>query len=149
VRLRRGEIVDITDMHRVRMAVLENTLSDSSLISQQDYERYLTEIGVGWVVEEAHEILGFAIGRLTDGNIWALFVMPSAEQRGIGRLLHQAMVSHLFSSGLTELWLSTTPKTRAEGFYLRHGWHHAAPHPEGEVRMVLSTSWQTATKPNN
>jgi GNAT superfamily N-acetyltransferase len=124
-------------MHRVRVSVVENALSDPSLISHQDYQRHLTELGCGWVVEDAKEILGFAIGRLTDANIWALFVLPSAEQRGVGRLLHDAMVSHMFSAGLSELWLSTTPKTRAEGFYLRHGWQHSPPHPAAEVRMVL------------
>lgn len=135
--LRRAEIADIAAMHLVRVSVVENALSDPSLISHQDYERHLTELGLGWVVEEGTEILGFSIGRLTDSNIWALFVLPSAEKRGIGKLLHDAMVEHMFTAGLIELWLSTTPNTRAEGFYVRQGWEHKPPHPEGEVRMVL------------
>ncbi len=124
-------------MHRVRMAVTENVLSDASLISHEDYQQHLVELGCGWVVEENQKILGFAIGRLTDANIWALFVAPGSEGRGIGGQLHDVMISHMFSAGQTQLWLSTTPGTRAERFYSQRGWQYWPPHPAEEVRMIL------------
>jgi len=53
------------------------------------------------------------------------------------------------TQGSTNFGFSTTPKTRAEGLYLRQGWRHSPPHPEGKVRMVLRASWQTATDPGD
>lgn len=127
---------DIAAMHRVRIAVRENRLSDPSRITEADYVAHLTKLGRGWVAELDGAIAGFAAGRATDGNIWALFVDPACEGRGCGTRLHDVMVSWLFAQGLGRLWLSTEPGTRAERFYLRRGWVADPPHPPGEVRLV-------------
>lgn len=135
--VREATLRDIAAMHRVRMAVRENRLSDPSRITEADYVEHLTKLGRGWVVELDGSIAGFAVGRATDGNIWALFVDPGREGRGCGSRLHDAMVSWLFAQGLERLWLSTEPGTRAERFYRRKGWLPDAPHPHGEVRLSL------------
>lgn len=136
--LRLAEVPDIPAMHRVRVAVLENRLSDASLVTHGDYEDHLSSLGRGWVVEDGGVVVGFAIGCVTDGNIWALFVAPGSEQRGVGAALHDALTSSLFASGLHALWLTTSPGTRAEQFYLRRGWVPWPPHPGKEIRMSLS-----------
>jgi GNAT superfamily N-acetyltransferase len=128
---------DIGAMHRVRMAVRENRLSDPSRITAADYVDHLTKLGRGWIAELDGAIAGFAVGRATDGNIWALFVDPSREGQGCGSRLHDAMVSWLFAQGLGRLWLCTEPGTRAERFYQRKGWLPDPPHPQGEVRLSL------------
>ncbi len=113
---------DIEGMHRVRKAVLENRLT-SNKIREEHYVPYLEELGRSWVaLNDVGEVLGFAAGNKETGNIWALFVHPDAEGKGIGKQLHDIMIAWLFSTGLRELNLSTDAKTRAQQFYERAGW---------------------------
>lgn len=112
---------DIAGMHRVRMAVRENRLS-SGVIAEADYVDAIERRGRGWVVEQAGEIVAFAVGNALDGNIWALFVAPGHEGRGHGRRLHDTMVDWLFAQGLPRLWLGTEANTRARRFYETAGW---------------------------
>ena len=118
-------------MHRVRTAVLENRLT-SSVITERDYVPAIETTGRGWVIDLDGTIVGFAIGNERTGNIWALFVHPEHERRGYGRRLHDVMVSWLSSRGLTNLWLSTMPNTRAERFYRSAGWLYKRSLPGGE-----------------
>jgi hypothetical protein len=41
-------------------------------------------------------------------------------------------------AGLTRLWLTTTPETRAQGFYEAGGWTHAGVTEHGEIRFELN-----------
>ncbi|HEX6929769.1 MAG TPA: GNAT family N-acetyltransferase [Gammaproteobacteria bacterium] len=106
---------DVDAMHRVRLAVRENRLT-RSVISAQDYIDAIERDGRGWVAEIDGVIRGFAIGNRLTGNIWALFVEPGFEQRGIGRDLHDAMLAWLKEAGCTRLWLATERGTRADSF---------------------------------
>jgi len=49
-----------------------------------------------------------------------------------GRRLHDVMVSWLCSRGLSNLWLSTMPNTRAQHFYESAGWLFKRSLPGGE-----------------
>ena len=135
--LRAAAEADIPALHRIRLSVRENRLSDPSRVTERDYVEHLATLGRGWVVEVDGAIVGFAIGRVTDGNIWALFVDPAHEGKGYGSMLHDAMVAGLREAGVSSPWLSTEPGTRAEAFYRRKGWVPHPPHPPGEVRMSL------------
>jgi len=135
--LRQARREDIPAIQRVRRAVRENRLV-TSVIDDADVADYLERRGRGWVVEERGEVVGFAIGDATDGNIWALFVDPGYEGRGHGRRLHDAMVRWLWEQGLAGLWLTTDPGTRAERFYRAAGWRDAGRTEAGEVRFELS-----------
>jgi GNAT superfamily N-acetyltransferase len=127
---------DIPALRRVRMAVRENALSDPTRITPDDYREHLEVLGRGWLVESDAGVLGFAVARRTDGNIWALFVDPAHEGQGIGTALHDEMLRWLAAEGVTRPWLTTTPGTRAERFYRQSGWRDWPPHPAGEMRMV-------------
>lgn len=133
-------IEDIPGMHRVRLSVTENRLSDPSRVTDEDYAEHLTSLGRGWVIECEGAIVGFAIGRVTDGNIWALFVAPDHEGRGYGTLLHDAMVDWMFERGLDRLWLTTERDTRAEQFYLSKNWVPSVARVKKEARLVLVRS---------
>lgn len=129
--LRQARAGDIPAMHRIRMAVRENRLTSRQL-TEDDYTAAIEATGRGWVVEEAGEIVAFAVGNARTGNIWALFVHPDREGAGHGRRLHDAMVAWLFSQGLDRLWLSTEPGTRAQRFYEAAGWRFTGVSASGE-----------------
>lgn len=124
-------------MHRVRLAVRENRLV-SKAITEADYAPAIQEKGRGWVVEFEGQVVAFAVGNKTSGNIWALFVDPAHERKGHGRLLHDKMVEWLREQGLVTLWLTTEPGTRAERFYEMAGWCRAGVTEGGELRFERS-----------
>ncbi|RZK13036.1 MAG: GNAT family N-acetyltransferase [Flavobacterium sp.] len=119
---REASIDDIPQMAVVRNAVKENTLSNPDLISTEDYIEFMTVRGKGWVCEVDGQIVGFAIPDVVDNNIWALFLHPDFEKKGIGRKLHDIMLDWYFAQGKIKVWLGTAPGTRAEEFYRRSGW---------------------------
>lgn len=127
---------DIPAMHRIRLAVRENRLT-STAIREEHYVPAIEETGRGWVAVEDGAVLGFAVGNRNDGNIWALFVDPIHEKRGIGRKLQEAMIAWLFQEGLDRLWLSTDPNTRARKFYEASGWRFVRILSDGEAMYEL------------
>jgi GNAT superfamily N-acetyltransferase len=133
--LREARRDDIAAIQRVRASVRENRLR-SRRISDAEVQRYLELLGRGWVMEVDGEVVAFAIGDATIGNIWALFVDPRYERRGYGRRLHDTMVAWLWTRGLQHLWLATEAGTRAEGFYRAAGWREAGRTPHGELSFV-------------
>jgi GNAT superfamily N-acetyltransferase len=120
--IREATIDDIPKMSEVRMSVKENVLNNPGLVKHQDYVDYLTVYGKGWVAEVDGDIAGFAIVGLLQNNIWALFVHPYYEKKGIGRKLHDIMMQWYFENTKEPVWLSTAPGTRAEAFYTKAGW---------------------------
>lgn len=129
---------DIKQIQRVRNSVRENTLSDPNLVTDVDCEEFINQRGKGWVCEIEQEIVGFAIADLQEQNIWALFVDPSFEKRGIGKQLHQLMLDWYFAQGLPSVWLGTSPQTRAEQFYRKAGWKETGTHGKGEIKFEMS-----------
>jgi GNAT superfamily N-acetyltransferase len=134
---RRATVADIKEMFRVRMAVLENRLSDPALVTDDICRAMLLDKGAGWVCEADGEVAGFAIVDLSQSNIWALFVHPDSERKGIGKRLHDLMVSWSFENGQVKLRLSTDPGTRAEAFYRQAGWRQTGVEANGELRFEL------------
>lgn len=126
-------------MRRVRAAVRENRLT-STTISDADYVRAIEQTGHGWVVDIETEIVAFAVGNAETGNLWALFVHPAHERRGYGRVLHDAVVTWLWSRGVQRLWLTTDPHTRAARFYEAAGWQPAGRTEDGELLLELRRS---------
>lgn len=136
VRIRVADEADIEAMHRIRLAVRENRLADPAMVQPEDYRPMIGEDGRGWVAEADGRILGFAVADLRRGNVWALFVDPDAEGRGVGRRLHEAMMDWMFGAGAERVWLSTDPGTRAEAFYRAAGWVPAGEY-HGEARYEM------------
>lgn len=135
---REAQLVDIPQIQIVRHAVKENTLSDPALVTDQDCATYLTVRGKGWVCEIDSRIVGFSIADLQDNNIWALFVHPEFEGRGIGRQLHDTMLDWYFSQTKEKVWLGTASGTRAAQFYRLTGWTEAGTHGKGETRFEMT-----------
>jgi GNAT superfamily N-acetyltransferase len=139
---REATLQDIPQIQIVRHAVKENVLSDPGLVTNEDCANYLVNRGKGWVCVLDKEIIGFAIADLVDENIWALFVDPRFEGRGIGRKLHELMLDWYFSHDKTRVWLGTSPHTRAFSFYKKAGWLETGIHGRNEIKFEMrSADW--------
>lgn len=146
---REATIEDIPQIQQVRNSVKENRLSNPALVTNEDCRKYLTERGKGWVCEAEGIIVGFSIADLKNNNIWALFVNPKYEGRGIGRKLHNLMLDWYFSKGKQMVWLGTSPNTRAADFYLKAGWTVTGLHGEDEVKFEMTMEeWQSINNPS-
>jgi GNAT superfamily N-acetyltransferase len=133
--IREANSNDIPEMHRVRMAVKENVLNDPTLVTEEDYRKFISSPNKGWVCMADEHLAGFAIVNLEASNVWALFVDAGYEKLGIGKLLHNTMIDWYFRHSQQTLWLSTQPGTRAENFYRKAGWNEAGPYGTKEIKF--------------
>ena len=136
--LRLATVNDIEAMHAVRLAVRENALSDANGVRPEHYRTMLQEFGRGWVHEESGKVVAFGIADQAHRNIWALFVVPGSEGRGIGSELLKVMVEWLFEQSGDTVWLTTGRNTRAEHFYNAAGWRAVGSAADGEIRFELA-----------
>jgi len=137
VTVRQATLHDIAEIQRVRASVRENTLPDYSVITPEMIREHLERLGRGWVYESDGGIVGFAIANLSDATIWALFVEPEFEARGIGRALHDIMIEWIGSRGIRRVSLGTDPGTRAARFYEAAGWLFKEIDADGEAVYEL------------
>ena len=128
---------DIAQIQTVRNLVKENTLSNSALVSDKDVEEFLFMRGKGWVCEIDKLVVGFAIVDLKEHNIWALFVHPDHDSKGIGKKLHGLMMRWYFTQTKETVWLGTAPGTRAEKFYRMQGWKEVGVHGKDEIKFEM------------
>ncbi len=140
--LRQALAADVSSIQRVRHSVRENRLVSTS-ISDEQVRDAIESTGRGWVIDCAGEVVAFAVGNATNGNIWALFVHPDHERRGYGRRLHDTVVEWLRSQGLERLWLTTEPGTRAQCFYDAAGWQRMGSTDSGELRYERTENQTT------
>ena len=136
-RFRTAGAADVPAVMEVRLAVRENVLSDPSRVTPEICLEYLSRRGRGWVCELEGRVVGFSIADGDKSSIWALFLLPEVEGRGIGSRLLALAVDWLFSLGHDTVTLSTTAGTRADRFYSAHGWERGALDAEGEVAFTL------------
>jgi GNAT superfamily N-acetyltransferase len=136
--IREAKLDDIKQIQIVRNSVKENILSNPNLVTDKDCEEFITIRGKGWVCEIDNQIVGFAIADLKENNIWALFLRPEDENKGIGRQLHNIMLDWYFNQTKTKVWLGTSPNTRAETFYRKSGWTEVGTHGKGEIKFEMT-----------
>ncbi len=134
---RQANIEDITAIFEVRLSVKENVLSNPHLITHEMCRTYLSEIGKGWLCEVNDSVVGFSVASLKDASIWALFVKPEYEGKGIGTKLLKLATQWLFEAGIATISLSTDVNTRADNFYERSGWKRGEIRSDGEVCYTL------------
>ena len=132
---------DMPGIARVRSSVTENLLTTEQLaqrgITNASVAASLLVDRKGWVAERSGEIVAFCMADRADPSIFALFVLPGYEGRGLGnRLLHLAL-QWLWNNGAELAWLTTAPDTRAARFYARRGWLPVGMEPGGDIRFEL------------
>ncbi len=135
---REATVKDIEEIMLVRMSVNENMLNTPGLVTEKDCEKFLTKRGKGWVCEIENKVVGFSIADLKEHNIWALFVLPEYEGKGIGKKLQQLMLKWYFDQTKQTVWLGTSPNTRAEMFYKKSGWNAAGIVNKNEIKFEMT-----------
>jgi GNAT superfamily N-acetyltransferase len=147
--VRIATVEDIAGMHRVRLSVRENQLSDPSKVQPHHYQEMLTTRGRGWIAAVDDVIRGFAVADLQEQSVWALFVHPRFEGRGLGRQLQQTMLEWTFGAGARQLSLTTAADTRAERFYTASGWRVLDRRHGGDALFEMTRhSWLSRTGRN-
>ncbi len=135
---------DILQMQVIRNLVKENTLSNPALVTDDDVRVFITERGKGWVCETDKVIVGFAIADLRENNIWALFVHPGYDKKGIGKTLHALMLDWYFGKTEKTVWLGTGPGTRAAVFYKKQGWQQVETNAANEIKFEMTKkNWRS------
>lgn len=119
--IRLGRLSDIEQLVQLRVAVAENRITDPSRVPVHEYRNFIEHRAL-FVWTEKGKIAGFSAANPHDGTIWALFVHPSNDGRGIGSALLDKTCKMLKQRGRSIATLSTGPDTRAAAFYRRRGW---------------------------
>lgn len=119
---RRATAADIPQMSRIRLSVFENRLRDPARVTPRMYEDFLEKDGRGWIAQVDGVTVAFSYANRLDGSIWALFVDPAHEGKGLAKALLGLVTAWLFEQGFAEITLDTGAGTRADLFYARQGW---------------------------
>lgn len=132
---RAAVLEDLEQLYEIRFSVLENQEPDPTAIPAPRVRAVLEE-GGSYVCECDGRPVGFTMASASgkEPNLFALFIRPGYEGRGIGRRLLAMAEAWLRSAGVREARLSTEPGTRADRFYAAAGWERGALGPDGEVR---------------
>lgn len=135
---------DVELLFDIRTSVLENHQSRGELASIGVTPRAVAEMlrttARAWVAEVEGRAVGFSMADAAEGTVFAMFVRPGREGRGVGRALMREAEAWLFAEGREEIWLLTgrDPALRAHGFYRRLGWTEAEWRADGQVKYVKS-----------
>jgi ribosomal protein S18 acetylase RimI-like enzyme len=129
---RKAVYADIPRLMEIRHAVRENRLSDPNSVTAADCAAFIDRAEL-WVWVEDGVVQGCAAGDPRDGSIWALFIDPAHEGRGIGRTLLALACGTLRAAGFETATLSTEPGTRADRFYRTNGWIEIGRNAKGEI----------------
>jgi GNAT superfamily N-acetyltransferase len=136
--IRPANAADTPGLFEVRTSVVENALSRDELaalgITEISIADMIAQAPCAWGANEDGRIVGFSIVNLDDGALFATFVLPTNEGRGIGRRLVQPAGKALFEQHAVA-WLETGEANRAAGFYRRLGWGNEHDIGGGDVRM--------------
>jgi len=138
---REATAADMPGISIVRQSVIENPLTIEQLAARGiTNESIVAAFQVdlkGWVAFDDGRIVGFSMADRETRSLWALFIMPTHEARGIGGRLYDLAIDWLRENGAQHLWLTTSAGTKAAAFYERRGWRVAGDGEYGDVRYEL------------
>jgi GNAT superfamily N-acetyltransferase len=136
--IRLANPADINAVFDIRTSVQENHLSHDQLaemgITPETIRQAILETPCAWVAEVDRVPVGFSMVDVEDGCVFAAFVLPEFEGRGLGSSLMNKAEACLFQHHQT-IWLETAEASRASGFYRNLGWQPVENLPEGDVRF--------------
>lgn len=137
-RVRLARASDVGGIFHVRTSVSENVLTMSELagmgITEASVAAMIEGSPCAWVASEGALVVGFSMIDPVEGALFAAFVLPSHEGKGIGKVLVQTAEAVLFAHHAV-IWLETAKASRAAGFYRRLGWGNEKDIGGGDIRL--------------
>jgi GNAT superfamily N-acetyltransferase len=113
---------DMPGISHVRISVSENLLTPEQLaargITNESVAASFEKDAKGWVAVDRDRIVAFSIADRATSSVFALFVLPEYEGRGLGSRLLALAMEWLWRNGAASVWLTTGASTRAVRFYL-------------------------------
>jgi GNAT superfamily N-acetyltransferase len=131
--IRKAVRADHPRITEIRLSVRENQLAKSKSAAVHRTADWIFDNAAFWVWEEDGVIQGFSAADPRNGEIFALFVHPAYEGRGIARALLPLSCQTLRDCGYKIATLNTAPGTRAERFYRRDGWTETGRNDDGQI----------------
>ena len=133
---------DVESLFDIRTSVLENHQSRADLarvgVTPETVAQMLHSSSRAWVASERKQDVAFSMADASDATVFAMFVRPAFEGRGLGRILMKRAEEWLFEQGCVEIWLLTDANrdVRANGFYRHLGWDDAGIQQDGQVKFT-------------
>lgn len=143
INIRPARATDVKTIFDIRTSVLENHLS-----LEEMYEMGITEEVVAdmiqttlcaWVATENGKTIGFSMILPDEACLFAAFVLPEYEGRGVGRKLVMAAEQELFKHHEIA-WLETDKRSRAAKFYMRLGWGNKTNVSDTDIKLKKQRS---------
>ncbi len=140
--IRVADVTDVADMFRIRISVKENKATMADLarygVTPESLPAMLTGHGRGWVAEIDGVTRAFAMADANNSSVFALFVEPGFEGKGMGRHLMIEVEKWLTEMKCQQIWLETDRNVlvRANGFYRYIGWVESCLQPDGQMKFV-------------
>ena len=118
---------DVDTLFAIRTLVVQNYLSREQMadlgITPQVLADRIQEADCAWIAQVGGQPVAFSMVDLAEGEVFAMFVLQTHENLGLGRKLMAVAEAALFELHDT-LFLITDGRdeVRANGFYRRLGW---------------------------
>ncbi len=130
---------DVDTLFVIRTSVVQNHLSREQMadlgITPQGLADSIHEADCVWIAQVDGQPVAFSMVDLAEGEVFAMFVLPTHENLGLGRQLMAVAEAALFELH-DRLFLITDGRDeiRANGFYQRLGWSVVANLDGDDVR---------------
>ena len=129
---------DTESIFEVRTSVKENYLSREEMeqmgITESVVMDMIDESRCAWVAVDDTKVIGFSMILPDEGCLFAAFVLPEYEGKGVGRRLVELAEQELFKHHETA-WLETDKNSRAAKFYMQLGWVKKEDAGESDIRL--------------
>lgn len=138
IKTRTAQLSDVGSIFDVRTSVVENHLSREDMQQMGITERVVADLIeqslCAWVATENDKVIGFSMILPDEGSLFAAFVLPEYEGKGIGRRLVALAEQELFRHHEI-IWLETDKNSRAAKFYLQLGWGNKTNINDTDIRL--------------